>query len=189
MGFYDDPDNVKTYMSMAEGYEGQVLIDLLKKHLAEGASLLELGMGPGKDLDMLKEVYHVCGSDNSQVFLDLYRDQHPHADLLLLDAASLMTDRSFDGIYSNKVLHHLDHEGLGASIKEQAARLNDQGIIFHSFWYGDGQEDYDGLRFVYYKEEALKVLFNDLFEVLLVERYTEMDEGDSLYIIGKKRIK
>ncbi len=92
---------------MADGYDGAELIALLRRYLPEGSSVLELGMGPGKDLDLFRQSYRVTGSDISRVFLDRYRKDHPEADLLLLDATSMDTDRTFDCIYSNKVLHHL----------------------------------------------------------------------------------
>lgn len=187
MGFYDDINKVKQYMSMAEGYDGRALIEVLKEHLHEGASVLELGMGPGKDLAILKECYSATGSDYSQVFIDLYKEKNPNADVVQLDAVSLPIERTFDGIYSNKVLQHLALDDLKTSIQRQALVLNEKGIIFHSFWYGDGEEDYDGLRFIYYTEESLKALFKDHFEIIYVSRYTEEEENDSVYIIGRNR--
>ena len=66
MGYYDDAENVKEYVEMAEGFDGRELIDVLREYLAEGASVLELGMGPGKDLEMLSEHYRATGSDSSR---------------------------------------------------------------------------------------------------------------------------
>ena len=88
MGYFDDEKNVQSYIRMAEGYDGKELIELLKTYLLEGSTVLELGMGPGKDCDMLRRSYQVTGSDNSAVFLELYRKTHPEADLLLLDAVN-----------------------------------------------------------------------------------------------------
>ena len=42
---------------MAEGYDGSELIDELRNYLKDEASVLELGMGPGKDLDILNKYY------------------------------------------------------------------------------------------------------------------------------------
>lgn len=187
MGFYDEMNNVKQYISMAEGYDGSSLIEILKKHLQEGSSVLELGMGPGKDLDLLKEVYQATGSDYSQLFVDLYLEKHPEAEVLQLDAVTLPTEKTFDGIYSNKVLQHLTVDELKRSIAKQAQALNEGGIVFHSFWYGDSEEDYDGLRFIYYTEALLKGLFEPSYELIMVERYTEEEENDSVYIMGRKR--
>ena len=76
MGFYDEEETAKQYISMADGYDGQILIDVLRKHVPDGSAVLELGMGPGVDLDILDEHYKVTGSDNSQYFLDRYQKNH-----------------------------------------------------------------------------------------------------------------
>ena len=64
-------------------------------------------MGPGIDLKMLNKHFRATGSDNSQFFLDRFRNSDCKADLIYLDAVELDTEKSFDCIYSNKVLHHL----------------------------------------------------------------------------------
>lgn len=53
MGYFDDEKNVQNCLEMAEGYDGAELIQVLRDYLLAGASGLELGMGPGKDLDIL----------------------------------------------------------------------------------------------------------------------------------------
>ena len=187
MGFYDSEDNVNAYLAMAEGYDGADLIAVLKRYLPAGSTVLELGMGPGKDLDLLRAAaYTVTGSDTSEVFLDRYRALHPDAELLLLDAKHLDTARTFDCIYSNKVLHHFTRAELEASLRRQHAVLNDAGLLMHSFWYGTGEETMHGLRFTYYTEATLREVLGEGFEVLALERYQEMEEGDSLYLLARK---
>jgi trans-aconitate methyltransferase len=110
MGYFDERKNVDDYIHMAEGYDGRDLIAVLQKHLPARSTVLELGMGPGKDLDLLAQTYQVTGSDYSNVFLDLYREKHPAADLLQLDAVSLATERKFVCIYS-KVSHDIPRGG------------------------------------------------------------------------------
>ena len=109
MNYYKDKENVKKYIEMAKGYDGKYLIEILNKYLSEGSSVLELGMGPGKDLNILSKYYDVTGSDYSKLFLDLYREKYRNmkVDLLVLDARTLDTSKTFDCIYSNKVLYHL----------------------------------------------------------------------------------
>ncbi len=82
MSFYNDKKNVEEYTRMAEGYDGRVFVDLLKGMLPKGATVLELGMGPGKDLLLLSEHFQATGSDSSNVFLERFRKTHPDADLL-----------------------------------------------------------------------------------------------------------
>ena len=186
MGYFDEPENVDKYIRMAEGYDGRELIAVLSVHLPPGSTVLELGMGPGKDLDLLAQTYTVTGSDSSRLFLKLYRERHPGADLILLDATSIETGRRFDCIYSNKVLHHLSRSDLQRSFARQQSVLNDGGLVLHSFWYGDGEQEHGGLRFVYYAEDELLNAVRPGFEVLAVERYNEIEEGDSFYALLRK---
>jgi len=183
MGYYDDPKNVEQYIEMAAEYDSRELIEALRRRLPEGATVLELGMGPGKDLAMLKETYRATGTDVSQVFVDRYLATHADADVFVLDAATLETDRVFDGIYSNKVLIHLTLEELAVSFRRQAEVLVSGGVALHSFWYGDAEEVYEGLRSVSYTEATLREAVGVALEVVEVVRYAEMEEGDSLYVV------
>lgn len=185
--YYQDLDNVQNYISMSEGIDGKNLIDILKKHLQKNASVLELGMGPGKDLELLSKEYTTTGSDISDVFLNRYSHTHPDADLIKLDAQKLNTERKFDCIYSNKVLHHLTSKQLKKSIKKQKKLLNDQGLLFHSFWRGDLEESYNGLKFVYYTKDELYKYFSEDYEVVDIQTYSEMEEEDSIYVILKNQ--
>lgn len=186
-GYFDDEKNVEDYISMAEGYDGRDLIDQLAEYLPAGSRVLELGMGPGKDLDILAERYDVTGSDSSRVFLDRYRALHPDADILLLDAVNLETDRTFDAVYSNKVLHHLDTEELKKSFHSQTRLLPSGGIALHSFWLGEGEETIQGMRFTFYNDRTLRSRIGPEWEVLESQIYTEMEEDDSLVLVARKR--
>jgi SAM-dependent methyltransferase len=187
MGYYHTPESVDQYIDMAEGYDGRELIEVLKKYLPPGSTVLELGMGPGKDLDLLGESFQATGSDVSPSFLDRYRAQHPGADLLLLDAVTLDTQRTFDAIYSNKVLMHLARDELRASLRRQAEVLHDGGLLLHSFWYGDQVEEFSGLRFIQYTVVSFAQVVGPELEMVEAERYTEMEQDDSIYFLIVKR--
>ena len=182
MGFFDSEKGVDEYIKMAEGYDGTELIKILQELLPAKSAVLELGMGPGKDLDILRQNYAVTGSDSSQIFLDRYKKQNPEANLLKLDAVTLPTDRTFDCIYSNKVLHHITREDLKKSFQRQKEILNPNGIAFHSFWRGDSDENYDGLLFTNYQIDGLKEIIGDTFDILAMNIYTEMEKDDSIYV-------
>ena len=187
MGFFDTEKGVNEYIKIAEGYDGEELIKILQTWLPKKSTILELGMGPGKDLEILKKNYTVTGSDNSQIFLDKYKKQHPESDLLKLDAVSIDTDRMFDCIYSNKVLHHLTREDLKKSIKRQTKVLKPNGIAFHSFWKGEKDENYEGMLFTKYQIEELKKIVRDELEMLTINTYTEIEKDDSIYTVLRKR--
>ena len=187
MGFFDTEKGVEQYIKMADGYNGAELIKILQEYLPKDSTVLELGMGPGKDLDILKESYTVTGSDNSQIFLDKYMDKHQDTDLLLLDAVNIQTDRRFDCIYSNKVLHHLAKEDLVKSFQRQKEILNPNGIAFHSFWKGSKVEEMEGLLFTYYEIEDLKEMVESNFDVLAMEACAEIEKDDSIYAVLRTR--
>jgi cyclopropane fatty-acyl-phospholipid synthase-like methyltransferase len=184
MGFYDDEKTALQYIAMADGYDGRELVEVLKLHLPVGASVLELGMGPGVDLNILKTHFEATGSDYSQFFLDRYRDSCPDSDLIQLDAVELDTQRVFDGVYSNKVLHHLTNEELTESLRRQRQILSDTGLIMHSFWHGTGVDEHHGLKFVYQTEDTLRSIVGEIFNVVDIVVYKEMEDDDSLYVLA-----
>lgn len=185
--YYKSKASVQEYIKLSDGVSGAELIDKLKVELAPGSSLLEIGSGPGTDWEILSRTYKVQGSDFSNEFLAHLRKAYPTESFLTLDAATLKTDLLFDGIYSNKVLHHLTDQDLQQSVDRQAAILNPKGIICHSFWKGEGSETFKGMFVNYHNEEVLKGLFDTRFDILLLESYAEFEAGDSLLLIGRKK--
>ena len=189
MGYFDDENNVKDYIKMLENYnyDPMILINILKKHLTKGSTLLELGMGPGQDLNIIKNYYNVTGSDSSQIFIDRYKKKHPESDIIQIDARDIRIKRKFDCIYSNKVLIHLTKEECYLSIKQQNKILNPKGILFHTFWYGTKTEKYKELLFTYYIEEELKNFVKNDYNIIRIERYTEDKKDDSILLIVQKK--
>ncbi len=184
MGFYDDEKTAREYIAMAEGYDGRDLIKILRRHVPQGACVLESGMGPGTDLNILKRHFQATGSDISRFFLERYRDSDPDADLIRLDAVTLDTERSFDCIYSNKVLHHLTNEELTQSLCRQKAILSSMGFIMHSFWRGTGIEEHHGLKFVNQTEASLRSIVSKVFDIVDIVVYKEMKNEDSIYVLA-----
>lgn len=184
--YYKTKESVDEYIKLAKDVNGSELIEKLKQVLPLNSSILEIGSGPGTDWELLDKSYTVTGSDNSPEFLNHLTTKYPNSEFLNLDAASISTNKTFDGIYSNKVLHHLNDSELNDSIKRQSKILNIDGVICHSFWKGTGSEIFKGLFVNYHNEEVLKDYFKDYFEILSITSYQEFDEGDSILLIGKK---
>lgn len=185
--YYHTKESVEEYIKMAQGHDGKQIIAKLKKHLPPGSQLLEIGSGPGTDWKLLKEHYKVLGSDQSQEFLNHLQASFPEGEFLKLDAESLLTDRFFDGIYTNKVLHHLEDEALQNSILRQYEILRPGGIVCHTFWYGQDSEIYNDLFVNYHSDTGVGMLFGDYFDPLLIQYYEEFEKGDSFLYIGKSK--
>ena len=185
--YYENEANVENYSKFTPAHDGGLLVDALSAHLADGASVLELGMGPGKDYKLLSQRFAVTGSDFSNAFLERYRAQDPSAELLQLDARTLETDRRFDAIFSNKVLIHFSPEELQQSFARQHDVLNVGGLIMHSFWCGEGQKNFEGLTLVYHNEEDLTAMLEPSFDILAFEQHAKMAESDSIYVVARKK--
>lgn len=187
MGLYDTDEGVDQYIAMCDGMDGRAHVDRLKELLPEGAQVLELGMGPGADYELMRHYFSVLGTDTSFAFLERMQDKRPGADLLELDARTLETERTFDGIYSNKVLHHLTRAELEESFRRQADRLLPGGVALHTFWYGaHAPEEHGGMRFTYYTEESLQALLPDALKVESIRRYRELEDDDSIELVVRK---
>ena len=185
--YYHTKESVDEYIRLAKEVHGGALIEKLKNYLPVDSQVLEIGSGPGTDWYILEQDYQVTGSDNSTQFLSHLQYSYPAGNFIELDAVTLDTPEKFDGIYSNKVLHHLKDQELIDSIQRQYELLNDNGIVCHSFWKGEGSEIFKGLFVNYHLESALIKFFEEFFEILLLEPYAEFDEGDSLLLVGKKK--
>ncbi len=185
MNFYTDPESVKKYIQMCEGYDGSNIYQALSKHLPLNSTLLELGSGAGLDIEYLKNNYSVTGSDLSDKFLKICKEKYPEISFLKLNALKLDSVEKFDCIYSNKVLHHLTEEELKVSLEEQVKILFPNGLIAHSFWLGEENQEIEGLLFTYYVKEHLLGIISESFEILSTLSYKEFEEGDSLLVIAR----
>ena len=185
-GSYRNQENARRYIAAREGLDGGFLIAKLEQYLPPGSAVLELGIGAGFDLDILRRKFAATGSDNSEAFLEIYRQKNPDADLLPLDAAELRTERCFDGIYSNKVLHHLTRKNLAGSFLRQHKLLNENGLLFHTFWRGASESRSGDLSFNRYRIGELRNLLEKNFRIIEIEPYRELLENDSIYLIARK---
>ncbi|TLX72592.1 class I SAM-dependent methyltransferase [Labilibacter sediminis] len=186
-GYYYTKESVDEYIQMAKDVNSLQLIEKLRKHLPARSLMLEVGSGPGTDWQILSKDYQVVGSDNSNEFLHRLKAKYPQGEFLQLDACTMDVNRTFDGIYSNKVLHHLSDKELQSSIQAQLPVLNKGGVICHSFWLGEGTEEFKGMFVNYHSKDELSTLFADAFEILVLEPYREFEENDSIVLIGRKK--
>jgi len=185
--YYHTEESVREYIQLAKDVNSRQLIEKFNEQAKNNALILELGSGPGTDWNILNQSHDVIGSDNSSEFIRHLNKTYPKGVFHQLDATTLETDRKFDGIYSNKVLHHLKNDEMTMSIKRQFEILNPGGIICHSFWKGEGSEVFKGLFVNYYNESELRISFERYFDILSIETYEEFDKDDSLLLIGKRK--
>jgi cyclopropane fatty-acyl-phospholipid synthase-like methyltransferase len=185
--YYKTKESVEEYIKLAKDANGKLLIEKHKQILAANSMLLETGSGPGTDFKILNKFYEVTGSDNSNEFLNHLVSDNSECTFLQLDAVTLNTDMKFDGIYSNKVMHHLKDDELIVSVKRQSEILKANGIICHSFWKGEGSEIFKGLFVNYHNVNTITKAYRNYFEIISIEDYKEFDDNDSLLLLARKK--
>ena len=84
------------------------------------------------------------------------------------------------------MLHHLTEDELKRSFHRQKIVLEPQGVLFHSFWLGNKEEFIHGLRFRFYTEDTLLPLVEHFFEVLEINRYSELEGKETIYLVLQK---
>lgn len=173
---------------MCEGYDAKDQLKTLFDTTLGRLSLLELGSGPGNDMALLRSKYNVIGSDNSLVFINKLQKRFPTNEILELEASSVKTDKVFDIVYSNKVLHHLNDEELLASFNRQYQILNTGGYIYHLIWSKlETPKGLENLHFIPRNDIEITEILQNKFEVISIETFGEFEENDSLAILAKKK--
>ena len=192
MKFFMNEENVNKYIEMTKEYDPSWIVGKVRDYLTEGSTLLELGMGEGKDLDLLSKYYDVIGTDNSEIFIEKYKAKDTGIEVICMDAVEMNIDVKVDCIYSNKVLHHLTKDDFIKSLYNQFKILNDDGIIFMTLWRDEFKEEtmHNGeIRFTYYLEDDIREIVKEKYEIVNIQVYTEFEEAedDSLLIVLKKK--
>jgi cyclopropane fatty-acyl-phospholipid synthase-like methyltransferase len=187
MHYYHETKNAESYAAMCEGYDAAIQLEMLYKELTDGAVVLELGSGPGNDLELLASHYQVTGSDYSPAFVDILKTRFAEQSILTLDAKTIATTKLFDAIYSNKVLHHLNDDDLAASFCRQAQLLSPGGLVFHLVWRSlEAPQEDNGLIYEARDAATMKTAMGNSFELVESGLFGEFEEGDSLAILARK---
>jgi len=118
-------------------------IQALLRHL-EGAPpfrILDLGCGPGRDLQAFKALGHeAVGLDGLREFAAMARAASGcevlEQDFLALD----LPPASFDGVFANASLFHVPAQEMPRVLGELRAALKPRGVLFASIPHGGNEE-------------------------------------------------
>ncbi len=104
-------------------------------------SILDLGCGPGRDLQHFRSLgHHATGLDGSKEFVAMARSfsgcEVLHQDFL----AMVLPENHFDGVFANASLFHVPSQELPRVLLELSATLKPRGVLFCSNPRGNNQE-------------------------------------------------
>lgn len=103
---------------------------LVRRHITQGASILDAGCGFGEWVDVLADDgYETTGLDYSADLIARLREAYPHRTWIEGDIREIPApDGSFDAVVSWGVIEH-DEDGPGAALREFSRIVRPDGII------------------------------------------------------------
>jgi SAM-dependent methyltransferase len=169
-----DDATLQAYQAAAERYRAQTsatngavlaFLDRLVEAAPPGASVLELGSGPGNDAALLEERgLHVTRTDATPAFVEMMRaDGH---EARLLDIRSDDFGGPYDAVLADAVLLHLSRREFAAALHKARAAVRTGGVLAMTLKEGDGDEWHSrklGLprHFTYWREPELRAELTD----------------------------
>lgn len=110
--------------------------------------LLDLGCGPGRDLQAFSALGHrATGIDGSRALAAIARI-HSGCEVLEQNLLELALPASqFDGVFANAVLFHVPSQVLPRVLRELHVTLKSGGVLFASNPHGQCQEGWSGDRY------------------------------------------
>ena len=144
--------------------------------LREQARILDLGSGSGRDACYFqKKGYQVTALEPSKNLCREIRKVFS-GKIVCSDIQSYQPEQRFDGIWACASLLHVNKKDILDVIKNVSSNLNDNGIFYMSFKYGEDEYiDEKGRYFNCYTEETFNELINKVEGLKIMKVYKTID--------------
>ena len=130
-------DVSQNYEAFLEAIEGKPPFDIL-----------DLGCGPGRDLQYFNSMGHaVIGLDGSEALVSLARLNSGCEVLQQNFLAMNLPEDHFDGVFANASLFHVPSQELPRILLEVSTTLKSRGVLFCSNPRGNNEEGLEGSRY------------------------------------------
>lgn len=161
-------DSIDYYNKYATAYfESTVNLNIddvrkeFEKYLPEGASILDLGCGSGRDsLAFYENEFEVTPLDGSEEMCALAQI-HTDLEVLHMTFEELDFDEVFDGVWACASLLHVEEEKMPGILKKIGNALKPGGVFFLSVKEGDFAGIRNGRYYVDYSKSKLCDLIED----------------------------
>lgn len=148
------------------------------EQLEEGAEVLDLGCGSGRDtLTLMEQGFIVTGMDGSAKMCELagiYTDQ----EILQLKFEEMEFDDVFDGIWACASLVHVTPQEMPDIMKRIICALKEDGVLYFSVSEGERDGIYSGRYFHDYTKQEIKELIRNFPQLELIDLWRTDDVGN-----------
>ena len=183
MNYYDK--KAKSFTESTANVDISFLYDKFCKWLSKGAVILDAGCGSGRDIiEFMNCGYSVEAFDKSESMVKIASDRSG-IDVKQATFENFHYTKKFDGIWCCASLLHVPFRDLVSTIKRIIKSLKDQGIIYMSFKYGEGERSEDGRSFTDLTEEILSSVIkqvNNLEEVKVWKNKDARPESSQIWL-------
>lgn len=189
--FYEGDMTAYAAQSMRLKPWGQ--IDAFMKKLPEGAAILDLGCGAGRDsLAFLENGFRVTATDGSGA---MAREAERNLDMpvTVMEFSDIPWEATFDGIWASASLLHVPRPALARILALVHRALKPEGLFYASFKAGtaDGRDGL-GRYYNYVDPEVLRAAYEaagSWHDLLIMERRGSSYDGaptDWLHVFANK---
>lgn len=145
-------------------------------NIPKGGTILDLGCGSGRDSKaFIDKGYKITAVDGSKE-LAQSASKLIGQDVLVSKFEDLSLIDKFHGIWACASLLHVNKKDILDVIKNVSSNLNDNGIFYMSFKYGEDEYiDEKGRYFNCYTEETFNELINKVEGLKIMKVYKTID--------------
>lgn len=153
MNYYDE--NADCFAESTLNVDMSDLYEEFCAYLKNGASVLDAGCGPGRDIkEFLRRGYSIDAFDKSKRMVNIAKSK-TGINVKCSTFKDFDSSKKYDGIWCCASLLHVPMQDLELTIKKLVKSLNEDGVIYMSFKYGKGERSKDGRLFTDLTEKSL----------------------------------
>ena len=144
--------------------------------LQEGARILDVGCGPGRDtLAFKNKGYQVDAIDYSEELVKK-ATQLTGIPVRLQSFYEIDADQAYDGIWACASLLHCERSRLVEVLQNMLRALKPHGVIYMSFKHGDLDREKDGRQFTDLDENQAEALLEQFDNVQHIQQWVTLDQ-------------